>query len=275
MSMAKKIKLVLSGSGSLYPVHAGAIMCLVQNGYEIEAVCGVSGGAIIAAILASGFKPNIELVRLIKQTLPGKNNLINYSLWSLATKWGLIDGTKIEKMLEKHFVKTLGDVTIPLIIATTNVNYGRSQFFSSDRLADKKISLARVVHASMAIPLIFCPVKIGTDIHVDGGWVNDFPIDIFGENSNTVGLCFLSENPGRKLISDFKSFIVTLIGTSIEENVREDIEDNSVGSMINLTSRYTSLNFNISTYDVQVMIQEGFDCVKKAIKAGKLDGITG
>ena|SRR3990167_2428583 len=269
--MTKKIKLVLSGSGTLFPAHAGGIIALTQYGYSIEAICGVSGGSIIAAALASGFKPNDELTRIIKQTLPGPNNLIDMSLWALATKWGLIKGEKIEKMLERHFIKTLGEAKIPATIVATNVNTGTAQFFSSSNEKDKTLPLAKVVHASMAIPFVFCPVKIGEDTFIDGGWLSNFPLDVFGPDStNVVGLCFEAKNEGRKKISSIKDFITSLIGCSIAENVREDVEDAKNGTVIKLVSKHGGLNFGMVASDVDEMVQEGFLSVEKAIKAGRL-----
>ena len=126
-----KIKLVLSGSGTLYPVHVGALIRLAEAGYEFEEICGTSGGSIVAAALASGYKPNHELVNLIKKTLPHKNNLAHMSLLNLITKLGLINGDKIERLLEKYLVPTLGEATMPIHIVTTNVDQKTMIVFES------------------------------------------------------------------------------------------------------------------------------------------------
>lgn len=263
-----KIKLVLSGSGVLYPVHVGAIQCLVQNGYEIEEVCGVSGGAIVAAAIASGYQPNAELVQLIKQTLPGKNDLIDVSLWSLFTQWGLIKGDKIEQMFERYFVKTLAEAKIPLKIAVTNVNRGTSEFLTST--SHPELSVSRAVRASMAIPFVFCPVKLGKDTFVDGGWVSNFPLDVFGGAANVVGLRFAASDKTHKKIASIKDYIPALINTSIEANMKEDIEDAGKARIVKLKTKHKNLNFGISDADVDEMIGEGFAAVDRALKAGKL-----
>jgi len=50
----KKVNVALAGSGQLYPVFVGALICLKERGLEIAEISGTSGGAIIAAALASG-----------------------------------------------------------------------------------------------------------------------------------------------------------------------------------------------------------------------------
>lgn len=41
--MLPKVKLVLSGSGMLYPVHAGAVMALHELGFQFSEIVGTSG----------------------------------------------------------------------------------------------------------------------------------------------------------------------------------------------------------------------------------------
>ena len=167
MAKKKEVKLVLSGSGTLYPVHAGGIIRLAEEGYEITEVCGTSGGAIIAAALGSGYKPNEEIVDMIKKTLPAKNKLIDYSLWALLTRWGFVKGERIEKLFRKYLVDTLGETKIPVHIVTVDIERRVHRVFSTD--TDPKMSLALAVRASMSIPGVFTPVKIGDSLYVDGG----------------------------------------------------------------------------------------------------------
>ena len=53
----KKIKVVMGGSGALYPIYLGRLVRLQEEGYEIVSVGGSSGGAIAATLWAS---PTLE-----------------------------------------------------------------------------------------------------------------------------------------------------------------------------------------------------------------------
>lgn len=265
--MNKKIKLVLSGSGTLYPAHVGAVKAMVESGHQIEEVCGVSGGAIVAAAIASGYKVD-DLVKLVKQTLPAKNDLIDISLWSLLTKWGLIKGEKIEKMFEKFLVKTFADVKVPLKIVVANVNTGAPEFLSKETTPN--LSIAKAVRASMAIPFVFCPVKLGQNTYVDGGWVSNFPIDVFGPGENVVGVRFDAAEKERKTISSIKDYIPALINTSIDANMSEDLEDARKACVIKVKTKHKNLNFGMTDKDVDEMVADGHRAALETIRPGKL-----
>ena len=71
----KKIKVVMGGSGALYPIYLGCLVRLQEEGYEIVSVGGSSGGAIAATLWASPTLENTKdnLKQFIARTLP-KNN---------------------------------------------------------------------------------------------------------------------------------------------------------------------------------------------------------
>lgn len=54
MEPAKPVDLVLSGGGVKFIGLVGAIVALMDAGYSIKRVSGVSAGSVVAAILAAG-----------------------------------------------------------------------------------------------------------------------------------------------------------------------------------------------------------------------------
>lgn len=264
-----KIKLVLSGSGCLYPVHAGAILRLAEAGYIFEEVCGTSGGSIIAAALASGYPPNVELVKIIKNTLPAKNGLIDMSLFSLIFNWGLIKGDHIEAMLDKHLVKTLGQTRIPLHVVTTNIDKEQVRVFSSKD--DPDMSLSKAVGASMAIPGVFAPVKIDDELHVDGGIMANYFLDLFGTGENVIGLRFKSISDNKKTVGvrTPAEYIERIIDCFIQGSTNEHIDDATFARTIVLETTHSGMNFNMTESDVDEMIEEGYRSADKWLKTNK------
>lgn len=269
MSENKKIKLVLSGSGTRFPVHVGGIMRLAEEGYEFEAVCGTSGGAIIAGALASGYAPNEEMIKLIKSLLP-KNNLIDYSILSLLFNWGLIKGNKIEKIFSKMAAPNFGATTIPLHVVTTNLNRQAGRVFSTH--SDPNMSVARAVRASMSIPGVFAPVRIDGEMYVDGGVAGNYMLDIFGAGEDVIGLTFGRVNKVMdweackpKPIKSVKQFMDRNIDTMIAATTREHVEDAVYARTIPLLSKHSSLNLYMNEKDVDDMIEEGYVSVDRWI----------
>jgi predicted acylesterase/phospholipase RssA len=86
------VNVAISGSGQLYPVFIGALRCLSDRGFKIAEISATSGGAIIAAALASGYNPSTTMVDLVKRTLPLRNGLFDPSLFTFFFNWGFIKG---------------------------------------------------------------------------------------------------------------------------------------------------------------------------------------
>lgn len=272
--MGKKIKLVLSGGGTRYPCQVGGILRLAEEGYEITEIAGTSCGAIVAAGLASGYQPNHESVQMIKQTLPGKNKLIDASLMTLFTKWGLIKGERLKDTFSKYFVPTLKDCKIPVHVITTELETGTARVFSTHSDPDMSLSLA--VRASMAIPGVFTPVKIGDFTYVDGGLTSNYMLDIFGTGEDVIGFKFGSVNkpglPGGKKqeIKTLSQYINANIEAVIRSNENPYIADALYARTITLKTRHKTLNFGITDADVDEMVREGYESVDRFLKTHKL-----
>jgi NTE family protein len=260
----QKVKLVLSGSGTLYPAHVGAIIKLSEAGYEFEEVVGTSGGAIIASAIASGYKPNAELIEMVKKTLPSKNKLVDPSIWALMTKWGFIKGDKIEEMLDKYLVKKFSDTKIPLHVVTCNIDRREMQVFSSAKHPDMNLSLA--VRASMSIPGVFIPVKINGETFIDGGLAGNFMIDYFGENANVIGIRFKSVRGKYDKVKNAFDYTNAIIDTMLEANAAEREEDMHRKNIILIKSKHGGLNLGMTEADVLDMIKEGYDAATAWIK---------
>lgn len=162
--MKKTISLVLGSGGARGYAHIGVIEVLLKEGYEIKSISGSSMGAFVGALYACGkleeFKTwvlSLELFDVLK--------LVDFSF----EKSGMIKGDKVFDIIEEM----IGDIKIEdLPISYTAV--------ATDLIAQKEVwfqkgSLLDAVKASVAIPTIFTPKKIGNKLLVDGGVLNPLP----------------------------------------------------------------------------------------------------
>jgi NTE family protein len=261
-----KVKLVLSGSGTKFPIFAGALKRLEEAGYIIEEIIGTSGGAIIAAALASGMSAD-KIINLCKEIMPRLHKLVDFNVFRPLTDWGFVGGKKIKEELGKHFVNILGEVKIPLHITVTNFDTGMLEIFSSK--THPKLETNRAVRASASIPVFFVPEIINGDMYIDGGVKANFAIDYFKDTSNIIGLYFV-EKPGRKPrpkgILAFVNFIGRIIDMLINAKTQDDIEDAPNAIRIPLTSEVNGLDFSFKPEEVEAMIKEGYNGVDRWIK---------
>lgn len=270
--MGKKIKVVLSGSGTRYPTHLGGIIRLLEEGYEIEEICGTSGGAIIAAGIAAGYDPRAELVDIVKKLLPIKDKkLIDYSIISLIFRWGFIRGDRIGELFKEYAPPCFGHTEIPLHVVTTNINRRAARVFSTAKTPD--MCVATAVRASMSIPGVFAPVKIDNELYVDGGLTGNFMLDIFGSGENVIGLRFGSaqrladyESTNVREIKGVADYIDANIEAMIYATMREHVEDAIFARTVLLNTEHKGLNFKMTEDDVDEMIKDGYNSVDKWLK---------
>lgn len=274
--MSKKYKLVLSGSGTKFPVFIGAIKRLEEEGVEFVAVCGTSGGAIVAAGLASGLSASRDMIDMSKDFLPRLTSLLDPSLFSLFWNWGLIKGDILEKEFEKNLKGRIGESLIPLKIITVNYDKRSSEnpynIFCSE--TTPHISLSKAVRASMSIPLVFSPVIIDGDRHIDGGVAANFPIDIFGNEENVIGLNFVEKAVKTKKkaggIKGLIGYILDIVDIFISAASKEYKDDAPNAKIFNLPVVQSGFDFFMSEEDVILMLESGYEAMDQALKHSPL-----
>jgi len=175
MGLKKKYKtgLVLSGGGTRGFAHLGALKALHENNIEPDIIAGVSAGSIVGALYADGKEAEQSLRALMSKTL-------FRFLRPMLPRNGLVKMTGFEKTLKQTLsAKTFEDLKIPLLVYAVNINTAElTQFDSGD--------LVSAVMASSSIPVIFPPVKIGEQYFLDGGIINNFPVEAIREQCQTV-----------------------------------------------------------------------------------------
>lgn len=165
-SSNKKIALVLSGGGARGLAHIGVLEELDSQGYEITSIAGTSMGALVAAVYVQGKLPEFKEFIL---------NLHKFHFWKLLDisfkQPGFIKGTKVFSLMKKF----VGDVNIEdLKIPYCAV---AADLLSNEEVVFKEGSLLDAIRASVAIPSVFTPIKKDGRLLVDGGVLNDIPVD--------------------------------------------------------------------------------------------------
>ena len=157
--------LVLSGGGVRGVAHIGVIKALEEHGIFPTHIAGTSAGAIVGALYANGntWQEILDFFR----TVP----IFRIDKFAM-NKPGFIDTEKLYEsfrtLLKDDDFKTLKK---PLSITATNILDGTLKIF-------KEGELIRPILASAAFPGVFTPIKIGGQYYVDGGTLNNFPVDL-------------------------------------------------------------------------------------------------
>ncbi len=163
--MGQNISLVLGSGGARGYAHIGVIEELLERGYTISSISGSSMGALIGALYACGKLGDFK-AWVLSLDLMGTVKLLDISLG----KNGIIEGEKVFSIL----AEMIGDITIEeLPIAYTAV---ATDIIRQKEVWIQKGKLLDAVRASVAIPTILTPKKIGDQYLIDGGVLNPIPI---------------------------------------------------------------------------------------------------
>ena len=164
---AKKpiIALVLGSGRARSYAHIGAIEILEKNNIHPDFIVGTSAGSIVGSLYASG--KNASELREIALNLKA-NDVRDVTL----DRKGFFEGKKVEDFINKEVNNTpLQSLKIPMYVIATELKEGKKVVFNYG-------NTGQAVRASVAIPSMFIPTKIGDDEYVDGGLVSPVPVDV-------------------------------------------------------------------------------------------------
>jgi len=191
-----KVGLVLSGGGAKGLAHIGVLKKIEEAGTRIDYIGGTSMGAIIGGLYAAGYSANqldsifkaVDFDRLIQDDIPRsaktfyeKNETERYAVtlpfegFHIRLPSGISKGQNVYNLFSKltnHIsdVDDFSKLPIPFLCVATNIENGNA-------IVLERGYLPRAISASGALPSLFSPVYIDDMLLVDGGVVNNYPID--------------------------------------------------------------------------------------------------
>lgn len=194
-----KIGLALGGGGAKGGAHVGVLKVLEELNIPVDYIAGTSIGAIIGGLYATGLDAdelattisNIDWNEALRDKPPRKDLSfrkkeedgrylldLELGIGKKGLKWpsGLISGQNLFFLLQSLTldvadVKDFHRLPIPFEAVATNVNTGEMAVLEHGYLAT-------AMRASMAIPGVFAAVSIDGQLLIDGGLVNNLPVDV-------------------------------------------------------------------------------------------------
>jgi NTE family protein len=164
------VGIVLSGGGARGAAHIGVVRALREAGVSIDLVGGTSMGAILGAGLAAGWSTE-ELLERFRRSFVDVNPLRDYTLPVVS----LVSGRKVSALLRREFGDLgIEDLPLPFYCVSSNLTTGQSAVHRSGELW-------RWLRASVAIPGVLPPVMHRGEVLVDGGAMNNLPVDVMRE----------------------------------------------------------------------------------------------
>ncbi len=171
IATSRSVALVLGGGGARGFAHLGVYRAMVELGIPIDLIAGSSIGAPLGAGIACGDTPD----EAVADSMTGFAGLLDYTIPVVS----LIKAERITRSIETRFGDwDFEDTWIPFRCMSTNLTRSRVE-------VHRHGPLAPAVRASVAIPGIMPPVPWGGDLLVDGGVLNNLPVDVVAEEGRS------------------------------------------------------------------------------------------
>ncbi|PON19368.1 hypothetical protein C2W62_03105 [Candidatus Entotheonella serta] len=164
------VGLMLSGGGARGWVHIGVLRALIEAQIPIDAIEGTSSGAIAAACYATTLDADACYQSMYDISMSEANPMAlrNFTLPLVS----ILSAKRGTKSLVKQFGDLrLEDLPIPFFCIACNLNQSREVIWQQGEMWKK-------IRASMAIPGLLPPVVEDGELYVDGGVMNNLPVDV-------------------------------------------------------------------------------------------------
>ncbi|OUR81772.1 hypothetical protein A9Q82_08065 [Cycloclasticus sp. 46_120_T64] len=173
--------LVLGGGGARGYAHIGVMRALEEQGIPIDKIAGTSIGAIIGSGFCMGYDSS-SIAGLCKKHV---RKLFDYTLPILS----LVKGRVVNRELNRTFGdQRIEDLLIPFFCISTNLT-------RAEQVVHDRGSLKEALRASMSLPAMIPPVCRNGDLLVDGGLLNNLPIDQMRKMTGRVNIIAVDISP--------------------------------------------------------------------------------
>jgi NTE family protein len=296
-----KIDGVFEGGGVKGIGLVGAIAETEARGYTFENVAGTSAGAIVAALVAAGYRAaelkeimsSLDYKKFRDEGLLDHIPLIGHGL-SLLTEKGIYEGKYFEgwigDLLREKKISTFGDLIIReyaddpqfryrLQVVASDISNGKMLVLPGDiknyGFNPDDLGVARAVRMSMSIPFFFEPVALqnakgNSSYIVDGGLLSNFPLEVLDEGENTdpawptIGYKLVDPNAGQphEIRSPF-SMLAALFSTMMEAHDARYIEAKNFARTVPIkTGSIKTTDFDIKPDEVEWLYNSGMEAAK-------------
>ncbi len=291
-----KFDLVAEGGGCKIPALAGAFEAIVNKGFEPSHCAGTSAGAIVASVVAAGYRPD-ELKKIITST--------DFKTFKDGTSWrigqfinlirqnGAFNGDEFYKYIKDilaakgvHTFKDLRDPNAEAKRFTYRFKCMASDITSGsllslpDDLPDYGIDpddfeVAMAVRMSMSIPFFFKPVYLENKLTdgkwygkkhmiVDGGMISNYPIWIWDSEDEpewpTFGLLLYADKEDKPVkTSNPINAMIAMFQTMLKANDKTFVRpDDFINRTISIpTGNVSSIDFDLTTQRKTVLYKSG------------------
>ncbi|MBY0147927.1 patatin-like phospholipase family protein [Neobacillus niacini] len=283
-----KADAVFEGGGTRGIAFVGAIEAMEEEEVEWQRLAGTSAGAVIAALLASGYKSyeirkhlsDLDLLKLRGRTFLNQIPIFG-SLLELMFNLGIYKNdyleTWVDSLLSKKGIKTFADLPDgKLKIIASDVSNGQMLILPDDlvryRLTPADLKVSTAVMMSASIPFFYRPViwkskDCNKSYILDGGLLSNFPIWIFDTDNPcfpTFGFRFVKDKVNINAVIPtplhlFKNIFKTMLQAHDLRHLNEETKERTIQIP---TGNINATDFNLKKDEIDFLYHSGYTSTK-------------
>jgi NTE family protein len=292
-----KADAVFEGGGARGIAFVGAIQAMEEEKVQWQRIAGTSAGAVIAALLASGYR-SYEIRKHLKELdfskLRGRTILnripIFGSLLELMINLGIYKNdyleTWVDSLLSEKGIKTFADLPDgKLKIIASDVSNGQMLILPDDldryRMTPSDLKVSTAVMMSASIPFFFRPViwksKDRKKSYIlDGGLLSNFPIWIFDTDNPrfpTFGFRFVKDKVNIDAVIPtplhlFKNIFKTMLQAHDLRHLNEETNERTIKIS---SGNINTTDFELSEAEIDFLYKSGYTSTKDFLSKWDFD----
>lgn len=159
-----RLGLTLSGGGAFGAAHVGVIQVLEERGIRPGVVTGTSSGALVGSAFAAGLSGK-AIERIARRF---RWNRI--ARWTLQPRWGLLDTRAVTDAVHRLLGEDPRIEDLPRRFGAVATDLRTRRAVTIDRGP-----LSAALRATIAVPGLLPPMRIGGRLLADGGMIDNVP----------------------------------------------------------------------------------------------------
>jgi len=266
--------IVFAGGGARIFSHFGFIKALEEHDLlkNINNFVGTSIGSLTALCVVLGYTTDqliniFTRIDLLKTIDINADNIFNYF-----SNLGIDSGERYIRIINILIKKKLGITNVSfkklyeitgkkLAICVTNISKMNSEILDLENSPDMDIVLA--IRMSCCYPYVFTPVEYNGDYYIDGGVLNNYPINYFIHDiDRTIGISNQTSDTNAKIeLDDILSYTLGIIYCMSVDKQR-DVTNTFQNNTVLMECMTDPINFALTDNEKKNMVEEGYTLTK-------------
>ena len=267
--------IVMSGGSINGITILGALQYLKDKNLinNIKNYIGTSIGAVLSYLLIIGYTP-VEVIVYLCTHYQLFERLKCFNIVNASRGEGAVSFSSISDELEKMTIDKVGKVLNmgdledrfekKFMCITYNTTKSKAEYLSGENTPD--LPCLTAIRMTCNLPLVFEAYKYGDSFYIDGGLVNNFPLDIAEKMGSKVIGIFLSydiseDNPNRNLLEFIYKLLYVPIADSTASKVLNKLDSSTIIEL--KTGNMNFFNFDVTSKMKLEMFSVGYEETKK------------